>query len=345
MDTEKSSQVGSAPVFPDRERFLAVCVGRGIDPSQAEGVWRDLTSAGGAEATRGLSRSALAVVVIGAVLLSGAGVWWATLVTSAAGAPGLLVLALGWVAAAGLAAEIARHRAVRYLDGVFSLIAVAYTGVAMGALLYSGAGSSFASHWWGRAPVEASLFVAGAVAVWRYREPLVTLAIPTVAGGVLMVDALVSSFGGWDRDITEWPAWAAFAALGLAGLVTCGALMLDRRDWRAAALWPSLLADFLTVAAIVGVAAGNDAGPRGVGVAAALAGLLILTRGVYVGRLAELVIGAAVFWIGVITFGSTWGSGVVAALTTLAGVSMIASAVGLTHRRQLLIRRRHPAHP
>lgn len=337
-----SSVASSPPVFPDRERFLAVCAGRGIDPAQAEGVWRDLTSGGG-EARRGLSRSALAIVVIGAVLLSGAGVWWATLVTSAAGAPGLVVLALGWILAAGVAAEAARRREIRYLDAVLSLIAVAYTGVAVGAGLYALAGETFDQHWWGRAPVEASLLAAGAIAVWRYRQPVVTMAIPTVAAGALMVDTLVSSFGGWDRDITKWPFWAAFAALALAALATALALGLDRRGWREEALWPSLLADFLTVAAIIGIAAGRHAGPRGIGVAAAIAGLLILTRGLYSGRLAQLVIGAAVFWIGVITLGSTWGSLAVALLTTLAGVSMIASAISLTRRRRLLIQRRHPA--
>lgn len=291
-----------------------------------------------------MSRSALALVVIGAVLLSGAGIWWATVVTSAAGAPGLLVLAVGWIVAAGLAAEVAHHRGIRYLDGILSVIAVAYTGVAVGALLYWAVGSSFAGHWWGRGLVEASVLAAGAFAVWRYREPLVTMAIPTLAAGVLVVDALVSSFDGWDRDITEWPAWMVFTALALAGLVTAVAVVLDRREWRAAALWPSLLADLLTGAAIVGIAAARHAGPRGIGVALALAGLLVLARGAYVGRLAQLVIGAAVFWIGVITFGSTWGGAVVAALTTLAGISMIAGAIGLTRRRRLITQRRYPAH-
>ncbi len=297
------------------------------------------------EPRRGLSRSALAIVVIGAVLLSGAGIWWATLVTSAAGAPGLLVLALGWIVAAGLAAEVARRRGMLYVDGLLSVVAVAYTGVAVGAVLYGLSGDSFAAHWWGRAPVEASVLVVGAVAVWRYREPIVTMALPTMAAGVLMVDTLVSSFGGWDRDITEWPATAGFAALALAGLATGIALALDHREWRAEALWPSLLADVLTVAAMVGLAAAENAGSRGIGVAAALAGLLILARGVYVGRLAQLGIGAGVFWIGVITFGSTWGGAVVAVLTTLAGISMIVSAIVLTHRRQILSARRPPAGP
>jgi hypothetical protein len=344
MDTETPSSART-PAFPDRELFLAACVGRGIDPAQAEAVWRDLTSGGGAEEKRGLSRSALAIVVIGAVLLSGAGIWWATLVTSAAGAPGLFVFALGWIAAAGMAAEAARRRGVRYLDGVLSVIAVAYAGVAVAAGLYSLAGSSFASHWWGRAPVEAFVLAAGVVAAWRYREPVVTMAMPTLAAGLLMIDTVVSSFGGWDRDITEWPAWTAFAALALAGLVTGTALVLDRRGDRVEALWPALLADFLTVAAIIGIAAGRHAGPRGIGMAAAIAGLLVLTRGVSVARLAQLVIGAGVFWFGVITFGSTWGGAVVAALTTLAGVSMIAGAVGLTRRRRLLTRTGRPEHP
>jgi len=339
-----SPPVTTPPVLPDRQRFLAICIGRGVDRAQAEAVWGDLTSGVG-EARRGLSRPALAVVVIGAVLLTGAGVWWASLVTSAAGAPGLLALASGWILAAGLAAEVARRRAIPYLDAVLSVVAVAYFAVAVGAALYWLAGSSFATHWWGRAPVEVSVLAAGAVAVWRYRQPAVTMAAPTLAAGALLADTLVSSFDGWDRDITEWPAWAGFAALALAGLVTAAALVLDRHDRRAAALWPSLLADLATVAAIVGIAAASHAGPRGIGVAAALAGLLVLARGAYVGRLAQLVIGAAVFWIGVITFGSTWGGLVVAALTTLAGVSMIASAIGLTRRRQLLKRRRHPAHP
>ena len=343
MDTKKRAPVDAPAAFPDREHFLAACIRRGVDPSKAEEVWLDLTAAGGGEARRGLSRSAVATVVIGAVLVSGAGIWWATLVTSAAGAPGLLVLAAGWIVAAGVAAEVARRRAFPFLDAVFSIVGVAYTGVAVGAALYSLAGSQFLVHWWGRAPIEAAILAAGAFAAWRYRQPVVTMAIPAAAAGAFGIDALVSSFGGWDRDITAWPSWAAFAVLGLAGLTTGIALALDRRDLRAEALWPSLLADFLTILSTAAIAAARHAGPRGIGIAAVLAGVTILTRGAYLGRLAQLVIGAGVFWIGVITFGSAWGGVVVGALTTVAGLSMIATAIGLTRRRQVLARRRHPA--
>lgn len=329
--------------LPDHDTFVAMCARRGIDLQRADALWQDMIQGSEIEARRGLSRAVLGTAVIGAMLLSAAGIWWATLVTSAAGVPGLVGLALAWIVAATAAAEAGRRRMIPYVDAVASVVAVAYTGVAVGAALYSLAGSSFATHWWGRAIVESSLLAAGLLALWRYRRPLVTMAAPTVAVVALVTDALVSSFDGWDREITDWPLWVAFAGLGIAALFTAIGLVLDHRGMRSWALWPSLGADFATVAAIVGIAAAAGAGPRGVGVASALAGLAILVRGAVVGRLTQIAIGAAVFWVGAITLGSTWGSLAVAGMTTLAGLSMIAGAILLTRRRELLTQRWHHA--
>jgi MFS family permease len=342
-DRATTDRPGRAFRAPDHDRFVAMCERRGIDLQRADALWQDLIQDSEIGARRGLSRAVLGTAVIGAMLLSAAGIWWATLVTSAAGAPGLVGLALAWIVAATAAAEVGRRRMIPYVDAVASVVAVAYTGVVTGAVLYSLAGSSFATHWWARAIVETSILAAGLLALWRYRRPLVTMAAPTVAVVALVTDALVSSFDGWDRDITDWPLWVAFAGIVVAALFTAVGLVLDHRGMRNWALWPSLGADFATVAAIVGIAAAAGAGPRGVGVAFALAGLAILVRGAVVGRLTQIAIGAAVFWVGAITLGSTWGSLAVAAMTTLAGLSMIAGAILLTRRRDLLTQRWHHA--
>ena len=329
--------------FGDRDRFLAACARHRIDPERAEALWLDLTGVAAPVTPGRLSRAGLAIVVAGTLLLSAAGIWWATLVTSAAGAPGLLGLAVAWVVVATFAAELLHRRGIAFLDAAFSVIAVAYAGVAAGAVLYILGGSSFGAHWWGRAPVELTLLGAGGLALWRYRQPLLTMFAPTLAVGALAVDALVSSFDGWDRDITEWPAWAAVVAVGLAAAFTCVALALDRRAMRPAAMWPSLLADAATGGAFLGIAAAANAEAWGMGLAAALAGALVFARGTLVGRLAQIAIGAGMFWIGVIAVGSQWGSLAIAGLTTVAGVSMIAGAVFVSRRSELIARRRSQA--
>ncbi|HUZ84762.1 MAG TPA: hypothetical protein VMU66_08710 [Gaiellales bacterium] len=324
-----------------RDRFVRVCARHGVDAALADALWRDLTGVVAAPATSGrLSRTGRAAVAAGTVLLSAAGIWWASLVNSAAGAPGLLALGLGWVVAAGVAAELARRRVIASLDAAFSVIAVAYAGVAAAAAMRMLAGSAFAAHWWGRQPVELVLLGAGGLAVWRYRQPLLTMPLPTIAAGALSADALISSFDGWDRDITRWPAWAAFAALGLAIAVTFAAVTLDRRGMRPPAMWPSLLADVATIAAVLGIAAAEGAASTGMGLALALAAAVVFARGALVGRLAQVAIGAGIFWLGVILVGSRWGDLAIAGLTTLAGVSVIAGAVLVTRRGGLVARRR-----
>jgi hypothetical protein len=338
---QSASQVRKGSRVPDHDRFMAICERNGIETARADVLWRDLTEEAAAPAPeKRLSRTATATVVVGTVLLNAAGIWWAALVSSAAGALGLLGLAMAWVVVMTVAAELARRRAVASLDAAFSAIAVAYAAVAVGAALHMLAGSSFPTHWWGRAPLELALLGFGGLAVWRYRQPLLTMFLPTLAAGALAADALVSSVDGWDRDISQWPGWVAPAALGLAAGVTAVALGLDRRRMRAGALWPSLLADASTTGAILGIAAAAGAGIRGIGFAAALAGAIVFARGLLVGRLAEIAIGAAIFWIGVIAVGSLWGDLAVAGLTTLAGLSMITGAVLVARRGELITRRR-----
>ena len=336
IDGQTRRRAAHRPGF-DHDQFVEVCGRRGIEPERAEAVWRDMVGTLQAPAARrGLSRPALGAAVIGAILLSAAGIWWATLVTSAVGAPGLLALAVAWIACSLGTAEIVRRRAIPYLDALVALIAVAYAGVAVGTVVYLLAGSSFGSHWWGRAPVELVLLAAGSFAWWRYRRPLVGMAVPTFAGAAVVVDTVVSSFGGWDRDITDWPLWMAPVALGVAALIAGFATGLDRRGLRAEAMWPSLLADGMSISAIVGIAAAAHAAQRGAGAAIALAGLTILVRGGLGGRLAQLGIGGLTFWIGIITLGSVWGELAVAGLTTLAGLSLIAGAIVLSRRKDLL---------
>jgi len=89
--------------LPDHDRFIEACDRHRIDAADAEALWRDL---GGIEppaptgARQHLSRSAVATMIAGTLVLSAAGMWWISLVTSAAGAPGLLALARAWVAPA-----------------------------------------------------------------------------------------------------------------------------------------------------------------------------------------------------------------------------------------------------
>jgi len=336
-----ASQAREASRFADHDRFVGICALHGIEVTRADALWRDLTEEDVAAAPgRRLSRTGTATVIAGTVLLSVAGIWWAALVSSAAGAPGLFGLATAWVVAMGLAAELAHRRSVASLDAAFSAIAVAYAAVAVGAATYTLAGSSFAMHWWGRLPVELAVLGFGGLALWRYRQPLLTMFLPTLAAGALALDALVSSADGWNRELTEWPSWTALAALALAAGFTVVAVSLDRRTMRAEALWPSLLADAFTTAAILGIAAAAGAGARGMGLAAALAGAVVFARGLLVGRLAEIGVGAAIFWIGVIVVGSLWGNLAVAGLTTLAGLSMITGAAFVARRGELIRRRR-----
>ena len=330
--------------FGDRDRFMAACARHRIDPERAEALWLDLTGVAAPVTPGRLSRAGLAIVVAGTLLLSAAGIWWATLVTSAAGAPGLLGLAVAWVVVATFAAELLHRR-----------------GISVSRRCVLGR-SPWRMREWRRAPsctswadrrsvptggaeplIELTLLGAGGLALWRYRQPLLTMFAPTLAVGALAVDALVSSFDGWDRDITEWPAWAAVVAVGLAAAFTSVALALDRRAMRPAAMWPSLLADAATAGAFLGIAAAADAEAWGMGLAAALAGALVFARGTLVGRLAQIAIGAGMFWIGVIAVGSQWGSLAIAGLTTVAGVSMIAGAVFVSRRSELIARRRSQA--
>ena len=135
-DRETTDRPARTLRVPDHDTFVAMCARRGIDPQRADAVWQDMTQGSEIVARRGLSRAVLGTAVIGAMLLSAAGIWWATLVTSAAGAPGLVGLALAWIVAATAAAEAAQRRMIPYVDAVASVVAVAYTGVAVGAALY-----------------------------------------------------------------------------------------------------------------------------------------------------------------------------------------------------------------
>ena len=319
---------------------MDVCARHGVEPALADTLWRDLTAERVPVSKGRLSRTGRATIVAGSVLVSAAGIWWIALVSEAAGALGLLVLASVWVVVMTLAAELAHRRAVALLDAALSVVAVAYSAVVVGATMYLVVGSSFATHWWGRLPVELAVLGFGGLALWRYRQPLVTMFMPTLAVGVLAVDALVSSVDGWDHDLSDWPRWTAVAGVGLAAGFTAVAVGLDRRRMREVALWPSLLADATTAGAILGIAAAAGAGASGIGLAAALAGAIVLARGLFVGRLTEIAIGAAIFWIGVIMVGSIWGSLAIAALTTLAGLSMITGAVLVARRGELIRRRR-----
>jgi hypothetical protein len=330
--------------LPDHDRFIEACDRHRIDAADAEELWRDLAGIeppAPAGARHPLSRSAVATMVAGTLVLSAAGMWWISLVTSAAGAPGLLALALAWVAAGTAAAELARRRALPYLDAGFALVGAAYVTVAVAAGEYLLIGSSFGSHWWGRLPVELALLGAGTAVVLRYRQSLLSMVAPTLAIWAISIDALVTGCHGWDADLADWPAWAGPAAIAGAAAVTAVALVLDRRALREWAFWPAVLADAMTVAAAVTLAVATfGAGSLGVGAAMALAGIAVLGRGMAVGRLTQIGLGAAVFWVGTIVVGSHWGDLVVACLTTLAGVTLIAGAVGLTRRSSVIEQRR-----
>lgn len=163
--SDSRSQAARFRVSVEHDPFVAACVRHGMEPERAEALWSDLVGLPVPPVPRRLPRVGLAIVVAGTLVLSAAGIWWATLVTSAAGAPGLLALATAWVVAAVLAAELAHRREIPLLDALFSVVAVAYATVATATIVYLVGGSSFAAHWWGRFPIELALLGAGG---WPY---------------------------------------------------------------------------------------------------------------------------------------------------------------------------------
>jgi hypothetical protein len=333
----------ATPDPPGHDQFLTACARHQIDAARAEELWRDLFAAAAAPAGRAreLSRPAIATVIAGSLLLSGAGLWWVGLISGHAGTGGVLAFAVCWVAVFAALAEYTHRSRVAYVDAAFAVVAVAYVPLAIGAAEDLVLGQIF-NHWWGRLPIELGLLLAAAAAARRFLRPLLTMLPVAIAGGALAADGLVSSFDGWDTDITGWPGWSAFLALGIAAVATTVAVRLDRRGRRETAFWPALLADSWTLGAMVGIAVAVRAGTAGAGIAVATAGSVVFARGVAVGRLVQITVGAVAFWVGVIMLGSRWGDLAVAGLTSLAGISLIAGAVYITRRPRLLDLRRHP---
>jgi hypothetical protein len=317
-----------------RAAFLAACARRGVPPATSEAVWDDLAVSEPSAAGRGLTRGAAASIVAGALLLCAAGAWWASLVHSAAGAPGLAAFAAVVVALLVLGAETARRRALAPVDAALAVAASAYAVLAAFAVEELVVRGQPAAHWPGRLVLEVVLLAAGVAAAWRYGQPALTLLPVAVASGALCGDALISAVDGWDRDISEWPAWTAAAAVALAVAATAVALALDRARLRAAAFWPSLLADATTLAAATGIAAARGAGPVGSGAALAFAGALVLARGAAVDRLVQVGIGAVAFWLGAIMAATRLGGVAVAAVTSVAGITLIGGAVLAARRRR-----------
>jgi len=321
--------------IPDHDRFLEACGRHHVARADAEELWRDLAGlepGGPPPPAQHLSRTAMATIIAGAVVLSAAGIWWLSLVGSVAGAPGVLALALAWVAAGTAAAELAARRPAAYLDAACAAVAVAYVPVAVGAVEL-GLLNWREDRWPVRMPVEIGFLAAGCLAAWRYRRPLLSMAAPTLGAGVVLLDMLVAAAGGWGTDMGRWPAWTGPVAVAAAAALAAGPAALDRRAARDWALWPAALADAaMLLAAVVLAVASFGAGSVGVGTAVGLAGLAVLGRGVMAGRLAGIGVGSLSFWVGTIVLGSHWGNLVVACLTSVAGVSLIVGAVVLSRR-------------
>lgn len=190
MDTPTSrltAEIDAATLDPrGHDQFLAACARHQIDATQAEELWQDLFAPAAAPAGLGreLSRGATAAVIVGTLLLSLAGVWWAALVSGRAGAGGVPAFAACWVAVFAALAEYTHRSRVAYVDAAFAVVAVVYVPLAIGAAEDLLLGPIF-SHWWGRLPIELGLLVAAAAAARRFLHPLLTLLPVVVATGTL----------------------------------------------------------------------------------------------------------------------------------------------------------------
>jgi hypothetical protein len=313
--------------------FIEACDHAGIDRAKSAEAWRELA---GERRHRGLARTPLAALLVGMVLLSAANIWWARLLYDRAGASGLAVFGFAWTAVFVAVAELGRRSGRPQIAAAFGAIAVAYLPLGIGATLEL-AGFDLGGGWLdGRALLELIVFAAAVAVVYRYREPILTMLPATLAGVALVGEAILAPFGTGDPHMG-----AGLCALAVAAIVSAAVVGADRRRLRDWAFWPALAADVFTVAGTAVIVADRlPDRPLAGGIAFALAGIAIVTRGLVGGRLAQLATGTVTFWVGVLMATSDQGAFATAAVLTLAGASLIGGTVLLVRRRDLLERQR-----
>ena len=316
----------------NRAVFLEAAAGRDVDAAVAARLYDDLYGSSsvsrlGRSVARfddqsGLSRVVQVAIWLGTALLIGAHAWWSTRGYEALGPGVVLALTLVYQAAFLVAAEWARRRGFRALVAGFAAITAFYTPLtaysAERLLGFRFRGDDFhdfypyASGGW--VWMELVSIAVAALLLVRFRRPLQMLPL-TLFTAFLAIDGATRFGGGWQHHtLVEVVVLVCGLSLLAVGVV------LDHCGWRRFAFWPHLTALSTTLCSTELLCGRHHT------LGLFLSAAAVLLVGVWLARMTQLAVGAALGWCAI---GSAGNGALLPLFLTVGGAGFVALAIWL----------------